>query len=113
MKPQTSEARLQIGTMKQGRRPRVRELPTIFYQDGKKYQIQCRGQRCFTVRAVDEAHWQYRVLERVVHDSPLGFIEVLKDSQKFQRFLTMEDCEKHFYKVENNGTPLMLPLTGK
>ena len=113
MKPQTNEARLQVGTMKQGRRPRVRELPTIFYQNGKKFMIQERGQRCFTIRSLDEHKYQYRVMERIVHDSPLGFIETLADNQKFERFLTMEECEKHFHKVENNGTPLMLPLTGK
>ena len=48
-------------------------------------------------------------MERVLHDSVVGWIETLADNQKFERFLDMESCEAHFYKVEAGEIPLMLP----
>ena len=88
---------------------KITELPQIFYLNGHKYMIQLRGQECFTIRALDEFKYQYRCMQRIVSDSPVGLIETLSDTQKYERFKTMEECEAHFYKVEE-GAPLMLPV---
>ena len=70
--------------------------------------VQLRGEKCYTIRALDETKYKYRVLRRAVRDSPTGFLEVLQDNQEYQRFLTMEEAEEHFFKVEAGGD-LMLP----
>ena len=98
-----------IKSMRMGPKPQIRPLPDIFYHNGKKYQIQERGRKSYTIRALDDFVWQYRCLERIIKDSPVGFIEVLQDNQKYERFLDMESCEAHFIAHEKGEIPLMLP----
>ena len=92
------------------RKLKVLPIPDIWYDKrGRKYATQERGKKCYVVRALDDYTWQYRVMKRVVKDTPGGFIETL-DGQPFQHFRTMPEAVEHFHEVEENGIPLLLPV---
>ena len=100
---QTSEA------MVYKRKLKVLEIPELWYdKTGKKFQTQERGKKCYVIRAVDNYTWQYRVMKRVVKDSPQGFIETL-NGQPYQRFKTMDEAVDHFNWHEAGQVSLILP----
>ena len=92
------------------RKLKVLPIPDIWYDKrGRKYATQERGEKCYVVRALDDFKYQYRVMKRVVKDSPGGFIETL-DGQPFQHFRTMPEAVEHFQRHELGEVPLMLPV---
>ena len=92
------------------RRFKVLPIPDIWYDSREhKYLTQERGEKCYVIRALDNYTWQYRVMKRVVKDSPSGFIETL-NGQIYQRFKTMDEAVDHFHKHEEGQEPLMLPV---
>jgi len=94
--------------LKSGPKLKIQALPDIVYKDGKKLQIQERGELSYTVRNVDEFLWQYSVMERVIINTPMGLMEVL-DGQRYEKFLDMKTCEEHFRQYECGKVGLMLP----
>ena len=75
--------------------------------------VQLRGEKCYTVRSLDDFVWQYRVLERKTSNSPIGMIETLTEHQAYEKFLTMWEAEAHFHAVEAGEIPLMLPINNR
>ena len=79
------------------RKLKVLEIPDFWYdKSGKKFMTQERGQKSYVIRALDDFVHQYRVMQKIVKDSPQGFVEML-DGQPYQKFLTMQEAVEHFF----------------
>lgn len=85
----------------------AKPIPEIYHdKQGHRCYVLERGEKCYLILDLDSRR-PYRVMERIVKDSPQGLVEQLLDNQKYQSFGLRQLADIHFMRVEKGAAQIM------